>query len=102
MPQIKKAIANIQPQISLVSTPSQITPVSTTVSPWEPVPGKKGVCPPGMYEDYTDGILRCHSSHGTHELNPNVKRIIPDYQYAYRLKFIGMSHTSDRLSYLCS
>jgi len=36
-----------------------------------------------MYEDYTDGILRCHSSHGTHELDPNVKKMIPDQQWAF-------------------
>ena len=34
MPQIKRAIANIQPSISRITTPSQIIPVSTTVSPW--------------------------------------------------------------------
>src|SRR5215469_14286760 len=83
MPQIKRAIANIQPSISRIKTPSQIIPVFTTVSPWEPIPHKKGVCPPGMYEDYTDGILRCHSSHGTHELDPNVKKMIPDQQWAF-------------------
>jgi hypothetical protein len=30
----------------------------------------KGTCPPGMYQDYTDGILHCHDAHGTHELVP--------------------------------
>jgi len=86
LPQIKKAISNIQPSIShIISTqPSLYQPVSTTtVSPWEPIPHKKGMCPPGMYEDYTDGILRCHSAHGTRELDPHVKKMIPDQQWAY-------------------
>jgi len=25
-------------------------------------------CPPGMYADFTDGILTCTDAHGTHEL----------------------------------
>lgn len=85
MPQIKRAIANVQPQIShIISTqPSSYHPVSTTVSPWEPVPGKKGVCPPGTYEDFTDGILRCHSAHGTRELDPHVRKMVPEQQWAY-------------------
>jgi hypothetical protein len=32
--------------------------------------GPKGVCPPGMYEDYTDGVLHCHGAGKTHELAP--------------------------------
>ena len=62
------SLKNITQKISpIIQGQNQIIPVSTTTSPWEPVPGnkKKGVCPPGMYEDFTDGVLRCHSSHGT-------------------------------------
>jgi len=32
--------------------------------------GPKGTCPPGIYEDYTYGILHCHDAHGTHGLAP--------------------------------
>jgi hypothetical protein len=36
-----------------------------------------------VYLDYTGGILRCQDPGGTRELNPNVKRATPEWQYAY-------------------
>ena len=68
LPAVKRSISNIQPSIFPTTT---IIPISTT-SPWTHVPPsqKRRACPPGMYEDYTDGILHCHDAHGTRELGP--------------------------------
>ena len=89
MPNIKKAVSNVILP-SPISTPPPVStyhPISTT-SPWEPVPGKKRVCPPGTYEDFADGVLRCHSSHGTHELDPNVKPFNSYWQNAWGIKYV--------------
>jgi hypothetical protein len=44
--------------------------IKLAIPPRPPTAPKVGTCPPGMYEDYTDGILHCHDAYGTHEIIP--------------------------------
>jgi hypothetical protein len=84
----KSLLQSIVPKITTAITQrpdSDFHPISTE-SPWAPVPPSQNrrACPPGMYEDWTDGILHCHDPGGTRELNPNVKMLNPEWQQAYR------------------
>ena len=85
IPAIKKAL----PPLAQAIPPQlpHLLPVSTLAPP---LPGitPKGVCPPGTYEDFADGVLRCHSSHGTHELDPNVKPFNSYWQNAWGIKYV--------------
>jgi hypothetical protein len=78
LPQFKEGISQIQRKIS-----SQIISVSTAVPQGPIAPGSRAGCPLGMYEDWTDGILRCKDPGHTRELNPNVKPMISPWQHAY-------------------
>ncbi|MGC2570266.1 MAG: hypothetical protein WA364_02050 [Candidatus Nitrosopolaris sp.] len=98
LPSIRKAISNVipSPSPSPISTPPPVSTyrhISTTIAnPWEPIPGKKGACPPGTYEDYTDGVLHRHSAHGTRQLNPNVKPLNPYWQNAWGIKYVDNNY----------
>ncbi|MGB8934176.1 MAG: hypothetical protein WCC17_03610 [Candidatus Nitrosopolaris sp.] len=50
---------------------------------------KRRVCPNGMYEDFTDGILHCHNARGTRELAPSTPP--PQWQNAYGDDFASPS-----------
>lgn len=52
-------------------------------------------CPPGMYEDWTDGILHCHSAHGTRQLDPNVKELNPYWQNAWGIDYVDNNAWGD-------